>query len=166
MPGRTPLWVGFAISISCPGDFQSLCLERVLRWPPALVWVEPVHLFHDFERVWSEVLLIHDAVMVHHKRLYASHPVFSRDSHQRKTPNHESVDHVIEFAERSIRALPFQDFEIVAMIRSRLVRVALLKGTRNAFADGPARCAVFVLPAQTIPFPGSADDFLRVLMKS
>ena len=61
--------------------------------------------------------------------------------------------------------MSIQDFEIVAMVRSRLVRVTLLDRTRDSFADWPAGCAVRILPAQSILFARRADDLPGVFMK-
>ena len=75
-----------------------------------------------------------------------------------------TLHYKIHFAERRRRALPFQDFEEIAVVRLRAAGVALFDGSSNVLAHRTAPGAIGVLPSQATLLARSADDALGILV--
>src|SRR5262249_19802337 len=117
------------------------------------------------ESVRTEVLLIDDSIVAHHEGHYSGDAILRRNSNEREAADHRSVHNVIHLSERRVRPLPLQYSKKVAMVGLlRSGGVTALDGARHIFTDGAAPRAVWVLPCKAVLLPGSADDFLRILI--
>ena len=131
---------------------------------PGYVGVEALHLFELFECIWAEVLLVDNAVVADHERLYTGDAVFGGRGDESEAADHDSFDDVVEFSERGGGALSFEDFEEVTVIGRFSGVVTLCDGASSLFADWALPLTVGSLPGEAVLFTGSADDALSVLV--
>lgn len=83
---------------------------------PGCVGVETLHLFELLECIWAEVLLVDDAIVADHERLYTGDAVLGGGGDECEAAYHHAFDDIVESSERGGSALPFEDFEEVTVI--------------------------------------------------
>src|SRR4051794_5861121 len=86
---------------------------------PGLVRIKHDYAFGDEVGPYSQILLVDSAAMIDQKGHDAGIAVLGRPGDQRKTTDHLALDDVVEGAAGRVRALPFQDSEIISVIRPR-----------------------------------------------
>src|SRR5215472_10426972 len=123
-------------------SFGNLLLVLLRDWRPRFVRVEALHLYKFIECGWAKVLLIDHTVMADDECLYSGHAVFSWRGYQRKASDHYVMHHKIHLAERSGGTLPFEDFEVVAMVGRQIFAVTLLDRMGDLFTDRAAPSAI------------------------
>src|SRR5271167_733307 len=89
----------------------------ILNRGPGLIRIEEFHLLEFVERPGPEVLLIDNAIVADDEGLYSGDTILGRRGDQGEAPDHHAFDHIVEPAQRSIRTLPLENLEIVAVIR-------------------------------------------------
>src|SRR4051812_29339590 len=117
---------------------------------PGRVRVIHLHGLELFERLGSEVLLVHDSAVADDEGLHSAHPVFRGGRGQSKAADHQALGNKIDLPQRRGGTLAFQDLEIVSVIRLEVVLVALRYHPGDC---GPYRSlpdSVAVLPGETI----------------
>src|SRR5208283_2436529 len=110
----------------------------IVGWLPSLVRVVQFHVLNNVQRIGAQVLLVHDSIVAHDEALCARHAVFRWNGSERKPANHNSLDDVVNLANRRRRPLPLQDLEVVA-VKARLASgVAFLQRLSHCLSDsGP-----------------------------
>ena len=131
---------------------------------PGCVGVEALHLFELPECIWAEVLLVDDAIVADHERLYTGDAVLGWRSDESKAAYHGAFDDVVELSERGGGALSFEDFEVVTVIGRFSGIVTLCDGASNLFADWTLPLTVGGLPSEAVLLTGRTDDALSVLV--
>src|SRR4029450_11442460 len=129
----------------------------ITSWMPGLVRIETVHAFENLQRVWPKILLVNDPAGANDERLHSGHAILSRRGCQGEPTDHRSLNNKVHLAQRRGGTLPFQNLEIVAVIRLTPLRVALLQRFGDLLSHRTSPSSVRVLPRQTVMFPRWAD---------
>src|SRR5580704_9981135 len=137
----------------CPASSRSRITANVrlflLNRFPGAIRIEALHLCKFIKTGRPKIFFIHNAVLAHHEGLDTCFTILGWSSCQSKSPNHNSLHHVVQFAERRSGSLAFQASKKIAVVRLRfngVSAIALFKRTGDLFADRPAPAAVRVLP--------------------
>ena len=108
--------------------------------------------------------MVDNSFITDDERFDAGDTVVGRRSGESKATNHGTLDDKIHLSQRSRRALPFEDFEEIAVIGLCFIRIALLQGICNAFRDRSAQASIWIPPYKSVLFSGRADNSLSVLI--
>src|SRR5262245_3203297 len=134
---------------------------------PARVRVEELHLLRQRRRVGPEVLLIDDAVMVHHEGHHAGGAVLRGEGDHAEAADHVSVGHVVRGAAGRIRPLPGQDPVVVAVVRNRPLLRAFPVTLGPCLGHERSERALWLtglgLPVESVTLAGRAGEALGVL---
>src|SRR5881227_3385504 len=145
--------------------FLYVLFHVVLGDFPSLVRIVFVHALERLQRVGSKIFFIHDTVWANDKCHDSSHPIFSRGSGEGEPADHCTANHEVHLSHRRRRSLPFQHLEVITVIRFTSLRgITFLKRFGHVFANWTCPSPIWVLPRQTVMFPGRADDALCVLV--
>src|SRR5262249_55492725 len=131
---------------------------------PGFVRVVELRLPEDFKGVWTQVLLVNNAVKTHEETLHPRDPVFRRRCGKSKPSYHRAFDDEAHLAKRSSRTLSFQNLEVVTVIGHALVCVALLQSLGNPHGNGSPQGTVGVMPDKPVVFAWGADGLLGILV--
>src|SRR5271169_5698071 len=85
----------------------------VIRRLPGLVWVVKLHVLYDVEGIGAQVLLIYDSPVTHYETLHPRHTVFGRHGDEGKPADHDSLDDIVNLAQRRGRTLTFQNLKVI-----------------------------------------------------
>src|SRR6516225_5488887 len=118
---------------------RTLFLHVVLGHFPGFVGIVAVHGLEDLQRVWPQIFLIDDTAGTNDKGLHAGDAILRGRRSQCKPANHCSFDDKVHLSKGRVGSLPFQNLEIVAMVRLRLtgIRITLLKSFGHSFPNWP-----------------------------
>src|SRR6516165_29207 len=118
---------------------RTLFLQVVLGHFPGFVGIVAVHALEDLERVRPQIFLINDAAGTNDKGLHAGDAILRGRRSQSKSTDHGSLDYKVHLSQWRLGSLPFQNLEIVAMVRLRLtgIRITLLKSFGHSFPNWP-----------------------------
>src|SRR5262249_3348483 len=136
----------------------------LLHRRPRLVRIKAFHSRKELQRLGSEVLFVHYAVVADHEALHTGGAVFSGRCHQRESSDHHPLDHEIHLPKRGSGTLALQYLEEGAVKRFIPVAVTSLNSLGYVLADRPFPLAVGGLPREAILLAGCADDPLGVLI--
>src|SRR5262245_29221815 len=106
MEGLAHAWITWASVVSL-----------IEYWCPGLVWIEPIDCTSKFERLWTKVLFIYNAVVTDHEGFYASETVLCGKRDECEATDHHVFHNEVEFTKRCGWSLTFQYFEEVTVIR-------------------------------------------------
>ena len=106
---------------------------------PGCIRVEAFHLLEFVQGFGPKVLLVHYAVVTDHEGPHTRYVVLSGCGDKCKAADHDSLHHEIDFTERRLPALSFQDLEKIPMIRLRASEYSLVQllGRRFHRSDRP-----------------------------
>src|SRR2546423_7945068 len=131
----------------------------------SLVRIVFVHALECLQRIGSEILFVNDSVGTNDKSHDSSHPIFSGRSGECEPADHCATDHKVHLSHWRSGSLPLQYLEVVTVIRfASLGGITFLKRFGHVFANWTCPSPIWVLPRQTVLFPGRADDALGVLV--
>src|ERR1700722_10568702 len=113
---------------------------------PGYIRVETFHLLELVQGLGSKVFLVDYAVVTDHEGAHTRYVVLSGCGDKCKAADHDSLHHEIDFTERRLPALSFQDLEKIPMVRLRANAIALFNCSGDVFTDRTAPRAIGVLP--------------------
>src|SRR5579862_478568 len=154
----TSLLLSAAGWVSCPVIFFVFCRS------PRLIRIEDLHLFEEIERVWSEILLVHNSVIADDERLHARHAILRRRGDQSEASDHDAFDHVVEPAQRSIGTLSLENLEEVPMVWLLALGIPFGDCICNVLPDRAFPGPFGILPRQSILSPRCAHYALCILI--
>ena len=106
-------------AMDCEGRYgataATLCGHSSSRWLPGLVRVVKLHFLYDFEGIGTQIFLVYDSVVAHDECLHSRHAILGRHGDQREAANHDSLDDIVNFAQRRSWTLTLQNLEVVAV---------------------------------------------------
>src|SRR5580704_5981416 len=113
---------------------------------PGRIGVEAFHLLELIQGLRSKILLVDYAVVADHEGPHTRYVVLSGRGDKCEAADHDSLHHKIDFTERRLTALSFQDLEKIPMVRFRAKGIALFNCSGDVFTDRTAPRAIGVLP--------------------
>src|SRR6266699_3677684 len=132
---------------------------------PGLIRIVFVHALERLQRIGSEILFVNDSVWANDKCHDSSHPILSRRSGEGEPADHCAANSEVHLSQRRRGSLSFQHVEVITVIRFTSLRgITFLKRFGHVFANRTCPSPIWVLPRQTVMFPGRADDALCVLV--
>src|SRR5689334_3125258 len=131
---------------------------------PAVARVETGDGRRLLRGVRSEILLVHDAVVVDDERHHAGARVPRRIRDGRESADHVALHHVVERAALGVRALATQGVEVIAVIRLRPFALGIAFTGRAGYqrAERARALALRGLPVQAVLLAWRAGELPRV----
>src|SRR5271166_4223215 len=135
---------------------------------PTGIGVEFLHRLGENIGLLTEILLVHDSILVDDECHHARRHVFRRIGHESETLGHFAVYDVTFRTARAILTLTRQEEVIVTAVRNGSpvlgFGIALGKGRYHQRPDGALGFTVSSFPIQAIVLTFITEDFLGILV--